>query len=280
MKTKTKIAMLCMLVAVSACGKVPAGHKGVKVKLYGTSKGVNAQEMGVGRYWLGFNTELYTFPTFTQNYEWVSPSRDYGDILFQTEEGMEVSADIGISYRIKEDKVVEVFQKYRKGVDEITNLYLKNMVRDAFVTASSSKPIESIYGEGKVALIKEVQASVVEQVVEIGIEIEKIYYVGNMYLPKSVTNALNAKIEATQRAQQRENEVAEATAEANKKIAEAKGVAESTLIEARAKSEANKLKAQSYTASLLKAMWIDKWDGTTPTMVTGSDTGLMLNTGK
>lgn len=64
-----KLIMLVGLAMASlvSCSKVPSGHVGVKVYLLGGSKGVESEQLGVGRYWIGWNEELYLFPTFTQN---------------------------------------------------------------------------------------------------------------------------------------------------------------------------------------------------------------------
>ena len=124
-KMKSKIVLFMLIVLATACSKVPAGYVGVKVNLYGTSKGVQAEELAVGRYWIGMNEELYTFPTFTQNYVWTrsttegSPNDE--SISFQTNEGVVVNTDVGISYHINSKKVTDIFQKYRKGIDEIKN---------------------------------------------------------------------------------------------------------------------------------------------------------------
>ena len=45
---------------------VPAGYVGVKVNLYGSDKGVQNEELGVGRYLLTWNEQCYLFPTFNQ----------------------------------------------------------------------------------------------------------------------------------------------------------------------------------------------------------------------
>jgi hypothetical protein len=41
---------------------------GVKCYLLGKSKGVDAEALGVGRYYIGFQQELYLYPTFVQQY--------------------------------------------------------------------------------------------------------------------------------------------------------------------------------------------------------------------
>ena len=268
------IAMITILAgSVAACSYVPAGHVGLKVNLLGGDKGVDSDVLGVGRYWIGWNEDLYVFPTFMQNYVWTagvdegSPNDE--SISFQTADGMTANADIGISYSIDPDKVSIIFQTYRRGVEEITDTFLRNMVRDALVKQSSNKPIEYVYGAGKSELLASVQKDVADQVAPLGINIGKIYWIGEIRLPKTVIDSINAKNAATQMAQQRQNEVAQAKAEADKKIEDARGTAESILRVADAQAKANKLLAESLTTEFVQYQAITKWDGQLPKM-TGS----------
>lgn len=267
------------------CSKVPAGNVGVKVYLLGGSKGVDNEVLGVGRYWIGLNEELYLFPTFQQTVAWTMEPTDGspGDqsFTFQTREGLSVNADVSISYTINPEKVATLFQRYRKGVDEITNIYLRNLVRDALVQASSTRTVEAIYGEGKNALIAEVKAMVKDKMTPIGIDIDMISFIGDLRLPENVINSINVKIEATQRAQQRENELREAKAQAEKQVAEAHGKAESAKAlalgeaeaiktRATAQAEANIRLAKSITPELVEYLKIQTWDGKLPQVTGGT----------
>jgi regulator of protease activity HflC (stomatin/prohibitin superfamily) len=277
MKKYIKLFAVGLLAAIAVgCSKVPAGHVGVKVYLLGGEKGVDSVELGVGRYWIGVNEELYLFPTFSQNFVWTK-GEDPGStgdesISFQTKEGMEVSADIGITYSINPGKVTDIFQKYRKGIDEITDVYLRNMVRDALVTEAGSKSVEAVYGEGKADIIARVQERVRQQVEPFGINIERIYWIGAVRLPRAMTTALNAKLQATQMAEQRRNEIEQAKAEAEKERQRAQGEADAKLIVARADADAIKLKAEALRANSDVATLnaIEKWNGVMPTFM-GAD---------
>ena len=270
MKLRNVMLIGLLAASVAACSKVPAGHVGVKVYLLGGSKGVDIEELGVGRYWIGINEELYLFPTFMQNYEWTADSRPGSEsdesISFQTVDGMVANADVGISYSIDPEKVSEIFETYRRGVDEITDTFLRNMVRDSLVKQASNKPIEYIYGAGKAEMMAKVQEEVSAAVKDRGILINQIYWIGEIRVPEIVKNAIDAKIEATQRAQQRANEVATAKAEADKKIEEARGQAESILKVAEAQAKANELLAKSLTSEFVQYQAITKWDGVLPRM--------------
>lgn len=258
----------------SACSKVPAGNVGIKFYLLGTSKGVDYEELTPGRYWIGINQELYKFPTFTQNYVWTS-SQDEGSptdesFNFQDKQGLELNADVGITYYIEPTKVNVIFEKYKRGVDEITDVFLRNMVRDALVERSSKLDVEYIYGEGRGELMDSVTYDVKSQCDPIGIMVDKIYWIGRIKLPESVKEAIDAKIKATQVAQQRENELREAEAAAKKKIAEAEGEAESIRLKAEAQAEANLILSRSITPTLVEYMKAEKWNGELPYMTGGA----------
>jgi len=258
---------------LAACSYVPAGNVGVKVYLLGGDKGVDSEVLGVGRYWIGMNEELYIFPTFMQNYVWTQDATEGSpndeSISFQTADGMTANADIGISYSLDPEKISVIFQTYRRGVEEITDTFLRNMVRDALVKQASNKSIEYVYGAGKADLIAAVQKDVADQVSGIGINIDKIYWIGQIRLPAVVLDSINNKNAATQMAQQRQNEVAQAKAEADKKIEDARGTAESILKVAEAQAKANRLLADSLTSEFVQYQAITKWDGQLPKM-TGS----------
>lgn len=278
------------LVSLSGCSKVPAGNVGILVHLLGGAKGVDAEEVGVGRYWLGFNDELYLFPVYTQNDSWSHTDDKDQSITFQTRQGLNVNADIGISYHIDPKKVSTVFQKYRKGVEEISDVYLRNMIQDALVKEASNKDVETVYGEGKTQLLESVEAHVRAEVEPIGIVIENLYWVGTLRLPSTVVAAIDAKITATQKAAQRENEIQQTKAEAQKAIEEANGQAASKLAVARATAEAVKLqgeaeaqaieaKSRALTSNpqLVQYEIAKNWDGKLPTTTFGAGSIPMLN---
>jgi regulator of protease activity HflC (stomatin/prohibitin superfamily) len=281
-KTLMKVLLALSFVLMAACSKVPAGNVGVKFDLYGGDKGVQTQELPPGRYYIGWNEELYTFPTFTQTYNWTASStegsRNDESLTFGTIEGLSVNADVGITYHIAPDKVTKLFQKYRKGVDEITDIYLRNMVRDSLVKEASSIGVESVYGRGKADLIDAVQKDVAAQVNDIGIVIEKVYWIGNLRLPDNVTKAINSKIQATQMAEQRTNEVKQAEAEAQKEVAVANGQAASKLALATAEAKAITLRGDALrnNPGVAQLNWIEKWDGKLPQTQLGSGTNTLV----
>lgn len=277
---RSLIVLILMSLFFVSCSKIEAGHVGVKVFLLGGEKGVDHQVLGVGRYWIGWNEDLYKFPVFQQTRTYTSKDTDEspGDesFTFQTAEGMVCNMDMGVTFNIQQDKVSNLFQKYRRGVDEIKSVVIKNALRDSLNNITSKMPVESVYGEGKSDMILAVEKSVKESLAPHGIIVEKVYLVGSIRLPTNVVEALNSKIEATQRAQQRENELREAEAQAKKEVAQAEGRAKSMVAIAEAESKANSLKQRTLTAELIQYEAVQRWDGKLPTM-TGSNAIPFIN---
>lgn len=273
------IVLASMTLTGCVCDTVPAGHVGIKVYLLGGAKGVDHEVVGVGRYWIGINEQLFLFPTFEQNpkYTLQSESDSGQSVEFQTREGMAVDADFSITYAIQAEKAAKVFQRYRSGIEEINRGPLRNILRDAVNEVASKLPVESVYGEGKVAMLDNVQTMVIARAEEAGITVSQVSLLGAMRLPEQVTTALNAKIEATQRAQQRENELREAEAAAKKEVATAEGRAQSLLTEAKAQAQANQILAESITNTLVEYERVKKWNGVMPT-VTGVSSTILAST--
>ena len=198
---------------------IPAGYVGVRVNLY-ADKGVQNEVVGTGRYFLGINERMYEFPTFNQLMNYEMP------FTFQTSDAMDVKARIGVEYNIEPEKAADVFATYRKGIEEITEVNLRQYISDALINHGTTMDINELTQGGKTVLLDGVTKEIREKLSPIGIRIIKLSWIDDLQYPEQVKESINAKIEATQRALLRENEVAQSKAEAQKLIEAAKGEAE------------------------------------------------------
>ncbi len=113
-------------------------------------------------------------------------------------------------------------------------------------------------------MMSAVKTKVQDQVKDIGIIVENIYSVGDFRLPEVVTAAINAKLSATQLAQQKENEIQSTKADAEKIRVKAQGEADAVLIQAKTQAQANKILADSITPTLVQYQSIQRWNGVLP----------------
>jgi regulator of protease activity HflC (stomatin/prohibitin superfamily) len=311
---KSIICFFAVIVLLGSCAVVPAGYKGVKVYMLRQKKGDGITVLDVGRYPMGPYSKLYLFPTFQQNFTWghntgEATTSPHDPFTFQTREGINVSVDLGISFHIAQDSVKAVFLKWRKDIDYIANVYFDNLIHDALIHAASNMTIEEIYGPHKQRLITQVDSIVGSQVRPYGIVLDRIFITDDFKMPAVIVKAINSKMEATQIAQQRENELREVEAEASKKIAQSRGESESKLItekmeneinllkanaqaqivviqaksqgesimiSAKSQADANKLLENSINEKLIEMKKAEKWDGRMPTYTGASAPNLTL----
>jgi regulator of protease activity HflC (stomatin/prohibitin superfamily) len=273
-----------IIIILNSFNMIKPGEVGIVVDLFGSNKGVENKELTVGVHFIPPWKDIYRFPIFEQNHQWVGEE----GFNFQTSEGLSVHADIGITFNLEPSRVHELFSKYRRGMQEITHLFIKNNIRDSVNKIASRMKIEDLYGPKKEEFFKAVHESVLEELKPIGFNISHIFIIGKFGVPEVVMEALNKKIEATQRAQQRENELRESEAQAKKEMAQAEGAgkskiitakaeAESLIIEATSKANANNMLARSLTADLLKWQAINKWDGKLPNALGGEGSSFLID---
>lgn len=274
MKISRMAGALALVMGLTGCATIPAGYRGVKVYYYGDSEGNEVKELGIGRYAYSPATEaIYKFPVFQQNVAWQRPD---GGVRFQTNEGLTVGVDVGMSYQIDDTKVTKLFQTYRRGIEEITDTFLRHIVADACSRVAATMSVEEVYGAKKELFLQQVNEEVKKQVAPVGIKVEQIHLIGEFRLPPAVVDAIDRKIAASQRAQQRENELRENEAEAANRVAQARGAAEAQRIEQEMEARGIAALSERLSVEFLLYQAIQRWDGKLPQSMVGPE-GAMLS---
>ncbi|MES1186755.1 MAG: prohibitin family protein [Myxococcales bacterium] len=272
--------------------RIDAAHVGIRVKLAGNSRGV--QDIPIVSGWVFFNPlteQVISFPTSVQNIVWTkSPTEGTTtdeSITFSSEEGVNVNADLGLSFHIDPSKAPHLYLRFRQ-VDLmfLANGYVRNSVREAFNDEASRMKVQDIYGAGKGRLVANVMKALAGVLGKDGFLIDQLTINGALRLPENVATAINRAMEATQQAIQAENRVRQVKAEADQAVAEAHGGAEAArqraqgeadavLIRARADARANEIIRLSTTGTVLQYRAIERWNGRLPMMQGGDKTPLL-----
>lgn len=267
-KMKFIVALLFGVILFSSCERVQPGYMGVKVKTLGDNKGVAPEPLDVGRYWLGFNYELYTYPTYVNIYPFTQSPSEGSEvdeaIYFQSIEGITCNVDIAISAHADPANVVTLFTTYRKDMIPIIKEILRQDVSNYFIDYSSKLRVDEIYSTKKMDIINYAKDNLRKKCESIGLIIDDISYKSDIRFPVQVQEAIVSKIEAIQLATQKQNEIVQAEADARKKVATANGNAEALLVEAKAQAEANMLLARSITPTLVNYEMSKRWNGVSP----------------
>jgi regulator of protease activity HflC (stomatin/prohibitin superfamily) len=290
---KLTVVGLVFIIAVaifgcSGCTRIGPGHVGIEVKLAGTQRG--AQDFVIKTGWVFYNplsTSIIEYPTYIQTAKWThnptegdnpeSPKGTNEEISFNSSEGMTVRADISMSYHLLPEKIPDFYVKFRNdNIVLFTHGYLRNLARNAFNDAGEHYRIEEIIGAKKEQLVSEVTKNLQKNVTDIGVVIDQLGFIESPRPPDLVMQSINMKVQATQLAMQKQNELVQAQAEAAKAVAYAEGDAKSQIARAQGQATANKLINESLTDKVmertlidLQYKWVEKWDGSTPFYISG-----------
>jgi regulator of protease activity HflC (stomatin/prohibitin superfamily) len=274
-------AVAIFYVGCAATTRVDAGHVGIRVKLAGSDRGV--QDMPVVTGWVLYNPlteQLVLFPTSVQNVVWTQSSHEGRafdeSITFSSSEGVNCSADIGLSFHIEPALAPKLYARFRlNDLEKLSDGYMRNTVREAFNDVASKLPVQEIYGAGKSKMLAEVAQKCRDVFGKDGIVIDQLTINGALRLPQNVMDAINRAMEATQKAIESKNRVAQVEAEATQAVTQAHGAAEAArqkaqgdgdalLIRARAEAQANEIIRLSTTPAVLQYRALEHWDGKLP----------------
>lgn len=238
------IATLAVFSMTSCVERVDAGHEGIKVNMYGSSKGVDDAVLVTGAVWYNPLTEtIYEYPTYVQTV-------DYAPFTVNAQDGSEFTVDPTISLKIVDGQSPAVFKKYRKELKDVINSTLYNYVKDAFRIQLNQFSTDYIVSH-RDSIERAIESYLSKSLIKENFQLEQL--TSGLKYPKTIVDAVDAKNKAVQEAMQVQNEVEVAKAEAEK-----------LLVKARAEKEANELRTQALTPAVLEKMWIEKWDGKLP----------------
>jgi regulator of protease activity HflC (stomatin/prohibitin superfamily) len=275
------VTVVVLVVGCSTLMRIDAGHVGIRVRLAGSDRGV--ADMPVVTGWVFYNPvteQIIVFPTNVQNVVWsagVHEGRPIDEsISFSSSEGVNVSADIGLSFHIDPSMAPKLYARFRQNdMMILAHGYMRNVVREAFQEVASKMPVQDVYGSGKSKMLGDVTQKCRDVFGKDGIVIDQLTINGALRLPQNVADAINRAMEATQNAIQSENRVRQVKAEAEQAIAQASGLAEAArrkaqgeadalLIRARAEAMANETIRLSMTPAVLQYRMLEHWDGKLP----------------
>lgn len=265
---KRVISIFATLLLVTCCctscyTRVDAGHEGIKVNLYGDSKGVDDVELVTGAVWYNpITTAVYEYPTFVQTV-------DYEPFDINARDGSKFTVDPTININLIPGTAAVTFKKYRKPMDEVVHDVLKTHIVNAYRVKLNSYTTDELVSKRE-EFEKAVEDYLRDVLLKENFELGEM--TSGLKYPESLERSITAKNEAVQNALRIENEVAAIEAEAKKKIAEANGSAEALRITADAEAYYNRTVSASLSINLVNMKALEKWDGRTPVVSGGSGT--------
>ena len=245
--------------------RVQPGYVGIRVNNIGYNAGVASHALPVGWYFAPPGTNIFEYPVFTRTYTWTRSASEQSPVdesfSFQDKNGLGLSADVAVAYHVDASRAPVLFQRYRTDMDGIVSGPLRNAIRNAIVERAAQLGVEEIYGPHKSELIATALKRVQAYFAPVGLQVEQLYWAGNIVVPDAVLQQINAKIANEQAALAARANVDTAKANADARIAKAEGDARAIQVEA----EAIRTNPEIVT---LRA--VEKWDGHLPTYAGGN----------
>lgn len=274
---KKIIILLLAATSLGACSRVSPGHVGVKVNNYGSGAGVENKALGIGTYWTGFGSDIYEYPIYTNNYSWANVSCGESDenctssreaLPFQDKNGLVVSADVNVAYRVNPALAPKLFQTYRVDMSGIVAGPLRNRVRSALVAAASTMTVEEIYGPKKSVLIARATRTVRAYFEPLGLHVDQLDWAGPIRIPENIMERINARAQSEQAAIAARADAATEVAKGEARVAKANADAASEIATAKGRAEAIRIKNEAVARNPgYQSEWVRKWDGQLPKTV-------------
>jgi regulator of protease activity HflC (stomatin/prohibitin superfamily) len=256
------VAIVLAWAAMSSFARVQPGQVGIRVN--NIAGGVSPNSLPVGWYFAPPGTHIYEYPVFTRTYTWTGSNTEQNEVdesfNFQDKNGLSLKADVAVSYHIDPTRASILFQRYRTDMDQIIAGPLHNAIRNAIVERAAQLGVEEIYGSHKAELIATAQARVQQFFAPVGLQVEQIYWAGNIVVPQAVLSQINAKIANEQAALAAQANVATARADAEARVAKAEGDAKAIQVEA---------EAIRTNPEIVKLRAVERWNGVLPTYTGG-----------
>ena len=250
---------------------VDSGEVGIKFHKWSVSEQDYGGVEGTCKGWVFYNpvtTDVFTYPTFTQR-------KQYETFSVNAKDASLFEMDPTIAYRINPDKACDIFTKYRVGVKELEEGYIRTCIYEAYRTCGNQYTSDSLMSN-RANFESDVRRRLEKSLEAEGFVVEE--FTSKITPPKSLVSMIDAKNTAIQSALKAENEVKEAEANAKIAVAKAEGNAKAMKIKADAEAYYNKTIAASLSPMIVQEDMIEKWDGKMPQIVSGS--GMIMDVSK
>ena len=249
--------------------KIAPGMAGVQYSMDG---GIVSETLGQGYHvvwpWrkvveYPVSTEVVYYNVAKDGAQSSNEEKDNG-IDISTKDGKTVHVSVTYAFHMDEDKLPEVFTKFRgQSIEKIEAGYMKSELLRCINEVTAKYNLMEVVGEQRQTINNEVFQRLKESLGEFGVIVETLN-ISDAKPDTATAEAIQKVIDAQNKLQQATIEKQTAEQEAEKRIIEAKGKADAARIEAEGVAAANDLVRKSLSSDLVRQHAIDKWDGKLP----------------
>lgn len=267
------VLIVVSAVTVTSCSvTVESGYMGIKTTKFGPNPGVQRAELGPGFHWEGIGEKIRTYQTLQRTYSYTREANNDGreneEITFSDVLGLPMTADVALTFRIREDKAADLYATWRQEFDAFIDGPLRTSVRAAIARETEKLPVAcnaqqsaqpnvqpvapgaaapvvsgtpdsedcpgQLIGPGRQIVLQRAMQALQREWTPQGLEIIRMEWVGSIRYPETVLQAIQSRTTAEQN-----------TRAALERVNLERANAEARIAQARGQAEANRLLAES-----------------------------------
>ncbi|MGV3579975.1 SPFH domain-containing protein [Brevundimonas sp.] len=300
-------------ISVTSCSvTVESGYMGIKTTKFGPNPGVQPEELGPGFHWEGIGEKIRTYQTLQRTYSYTrepnADGRENEEITFSDVLGLPMTADVALTFRVREDKAADLYATWRQEFDAFIDGPLRTSVRAAIARETEKLPVAcnaelgnpsraptvpvvavegqpavalpvgtqdaedcpgQLIGPGRQIVLQRAMEALQREWAPQGLDIIRMEWVGSIRYPESVVAAIQSRTTAEQN-----------TRAALERVNLERANAEARIAQARGQAEANRLLAESIRSNpeVVRLREVERTLGICPlsadTCVVGSDVNI------
>ncbi len=267
---------------ISSCTRISPTEAGFKISNSGNYRGIDSLPLLTGwEFYFPAFSHIITIPTTMQHEVWTDTKGEGQEgnnaITIACMGGAGFRVDVGLNYHVDANKASHIYLKWKNDdLDDITNKYIKNVVRGCMQDVSGHITVDSILTN--LPSFEHEAASSIKHKLGVDGFIVDGFNITSQPRPTdgNLAASINAKVKAKQDAETSVMQLQSSIAEANKKVAEARGDSAAKVITAAGEAEAIRLKQREITPVYVEYIKWNGWDGKLPSVM-GGNGGMMLN---
>ena len=300
-------------ISVSSCSvTVESGYMGIKTTKFGPNPGVQRDELGPGFHWEGIGEKIRTYQTLQRTYSYTreanADGRENEEIMFSDVLGLPMTADVALTFKVREDKAADLYATWRQEFDAFIDGPLRTSVRAAIARETEKLPVAcnaemgapgrapivavapvegappavlpvgtqdaedcpgQLIGPGRQIVLQRAMEALQREWTPQGLDIIRMEWVGSIRYPESVVAAIQSRTTAEQN-----------TRAALERVNLERANAEARIAQARGQAEANRLLAESIRSNpeVVRLREVERTLGICPlsadTCVVGADVNI------
>lgn len=263
MRTLIAACIIAGTMLTAGCSRIPPSFTGVLVSNWASDgRGIESKGRGLVTY-NPFTQDLYVFPLHIQQQTYTAAEGN--EIVVRAgKDNTTVAFDAALSYQFAENKVADIFEKYRTDPETLAKGYVYRELRGALNQAAAEYAVMDILG----AKLNEMQTrahDILKTKLEPeGIIVDQVLIVGQPRIDANIEAAINQTLQAIQEANRQEQKIREVAAVAQQRREEAQGQADATITRAKAEAEAARLMQAQLSPLVIQNHALSKWNGVLP----------------